>query len=175
MTIHQHLLRKHDHTRSGIRLPIVRGVVFHYPQAQGWRVMDLINYLNDLPVLEPDKYASYNYAIDINGDTYMLIPEEECAWASGPSKDTKPDIEQLLGGKPNWRTISICMMHPKGTDHFTIETLESAQELAADILRRHGADIILRHYDCTGKNCPAWFVSHPSDWREFTEEILIMV
>lgn len=173
--INTNFLPFHDHTRSGIYLPRVRGVVFHYPQAPGWTAEDLRSYFANLPKTEPNKFASYHYIVGLTGDVMQIIPENECAWHAGPSGDTYPEVEDLLGGKPNWRTIGICMCHPRGADQFTEATREVAIELGAMILRQHKADIILRHHDCTGKHCPAWFVNHPGDWDSFENAIRDLV
>ena len=175
MNVQTKLLPMHDHTRSGIHLPAVRGVVFHYPRAPGWSAEQVYSYIENIPRTEPTKMASYHYIVGLVGENLQMIPENECAWASGPSGDTLPDTERLLGGKPNWRTISICMCHPDKSGEYLSATLDSARELAAWILRRHNAKIILRHYDCTGKYCPAWFVDHPDDWEDFQDEIRLMV
>ena len=175
MNVQTKLLPIHDHTRSGTHLPIVRGVVFHWPEAGRWTSEKLYDYIENLPRTEPTRYASYHYIVGLNGEIVQMIPENECAWHAGPSGDTLPDTERLLGGKPNWRTIGICMCHPDKSGEFLSATLDSGRELAAWILRRNKAKIILRHYDCTGKYCPKWFVDNPDDWEDFQEEIRLMV
>ena len=174
MLITQQVLPINKHTRSGISLNGVRGVGLHWPDAPGWTADRLRAYIAGLPKSEPGRFASYQYAVGLEGEIIQMIPETECAWHGGPSDQTKPHIEARLGGKPNWTTIGICMCHPDTSGAFLRATWRSAVELVADIYHRHGitrTDTILRHHDFTGKHCPAWMVDHPADWAEFVHDV----
>jgi N-acetylmuramoyl-L-alanine amidase CwlA len=154
----------------------VRGVVLHWPAAPGWTADRIRDYIASVPRSDPGRYASYHYAVGLEGEIVRMIPESECAWHAGPSKQTDPAIEKRLGGKPNWRTIGICMAHPDQSGAHLQATWRSAVELTADILTRHRVDrydTILRHHDCTGKRCPAWMVDHPADWAEFVHDVRV--
>jgi hypothetical protein len=44
-------------------------------------------------------------------------------------------------------------------------------ELAADLLWRHSAKEIKRHYDVTGKLCPLYYVNNPAEWDKLVADI----
>jgi N-acetylmuramoyl-L-alanine amidase CwlA len=174
LLITDRLLPVNKHTRSQIMISGVRGVVLHWPDAPGWTADDLRDYLADLPRTEPGRYASYHYAVGLEGEIIRMIPESECAWHAGPSDQTEPIIERRLGGKPNWTTIGICMAHPDRSGAHLRATWRSTVMLAADVMVRHGikrTDTIFRHHDCTGKRCPGWMTDHPADWAEFVQDV----
>lgn len=172
MEITKELIDINDHTRPGKKtqpLRHVNGVVIHYVQWPGASAQRVRDYFNDLPKTEPNRFASAHYVVGLRGEVIQMIPEDECAWHAGPSSSTNHKTELSLGGKPNWRTIGIECCHPDASGKLTDETERATIELAADILVRHESMILLRHYDCTGKRCPRWYVDHESEWRRFVE------
>ena len=169
-------LQKNKYTRSGIRLNSLKGLVIHWTNSATdnfsrdfeW----LFQFLNvNRPVNE--KYASYHYAIDQVGTVYELIPPTECAWHGGPSNQTDPDIEKQLGGKPNWNTLGICFLHPTPDGKPTLSSYNALVELCYYLIKEHKipAQNLLRHHDCTGKNCPKYFVENQSEWNSFRRNV----
>ena len=172
MRIREDFLTIRPHTRSGDPLRIITGVVIHWVGTGGHTPEIVKAYFDELPAPgEPGgRNASAHYVVGIDGEIVRLIPENETAWHAGPSADTYPETEELLGGLPNWRTIGIELCHPTATGEFTPATLRAGAELAADILHRNGVTdrrYIIRHYDCTGKDCPRWMIRNPGDWEAF--------
>jgi len=173
MFVREKLISKNAHTRSGQELPSISGVVMHWVQWPMATAGRIVEYFDTLPTTEPGRYASAHYVVGLEGEIIRMIPEAECAWHAGPSSRTRPEIEERLGGKPNWRTIGIEMCHPGKEGALLRLTWVSAVRLAADIMRRHNipATHLIRHYDCTGKDCPLWFVENPADWAEFVHDV----
>ena len=62
-----------------------------------------------------------------------------------------------------------CHRRPDGTWYFDDETVDATVELARDIMGRYGIPVenVVRHYDVTGKNCPAPYVNDPGAWEKF--------
>ena len=171
MKIEQDILPPSKWSRPQIRLERVTGIVIHWVASPGATAKQIRDYFAQVT-----RYASAHYIIDIDGSIIQAIPEEEVAYHAGPSDRTREDTRRSLGGLPNWRTIGIELCHPDWTGEFSWRTVESAISLTADIAHRKGVDVmrnVLRHYDCTGKHCPKWYVEHPDAWRDFREDVSI--
>ena len=75
----------------------------------------------------------------------------------------------------NGNSIGVEICSDKDADglyYFTDETLETAAELIRELMKKHDVPIerVIRHYDVTGKECPAPFVGAGyEDWKEFKE------
>lgn len=173
MNLKEHLLDVHPHTRSKEPLKEVRGVVIHWVQWPGASAQKIRDYFNSLPTTEPSRYASAHYAVGLAGEIIKMIPENECAWHAGPSSKTVASVEEALGGKPNWRTIGIEMCHPGRDGAFLRSTWRSAAMLTATIMRQYDISPgrVYRHFDCTGKECPKWFVDHNEEWTVFLSDV----
>lgn len=171
MRIEKKLLPPSKWARPEIELPTVTGVVIHWVANPGANPKQIRDYFATV-----ERYASAHYVIGINGEILYIVPENEVAYHAGPSDLTKGDVKESLGGLPNWRTIGIELCHPDWTGQFTAKTLEKAVSLTADICYRHSINVmknVLRHYDCTGKHCPKWYVDHPDKWESFKRDVSI--
>lgn len=62
-----------------------------------------------------------------------------------------------------------CHQDGNGRWYFDGETVERTVELVRDIMERHGidGDHVVRHYDVTGKKCPAPYVDDGAAWSCF--------
>lgn len=61
-----------------------------------------------------------------------------------------------------------------GLYYFTQETVDNAVTLVRELMKKYNVppENVIRHYDVTGKICPAPFVGAGYDqWNEFKEEI----
>ena len=102
-------------------------------------------------------YASAHYTVD-QDSVQMCIPENEVAYHVGAYSYTAL-ANRLFSTSPNNHTIGIELCVNAGNDWD--KTCELGIELGADIMIRNNIPIemVLRHYDITGKNCPAPFVN----------------
>lgn len=109
--------------------------------------------------------VSAHYVVD-ERQTLRCIPEEEMAYSVGARFYTSW-ARNHLGDRPNGRVISVEMC-VNSDGRFWLMYSRTAH-LCATILKGRGWEIsqLIRHYDITGKNCPAFFVQ---DWaaRKFT-------
>ena len=100
--------------------------------------------------------ASAHYIVD---DKVIIrcIPEDEMAYHVGAKAYTAWS-KANLGLSPNSKTIGIeiCV----NSDGLFWQTYSNTCRLCADIMKRHGwkIDRLIRHYDVTGKNCPAFLM-----------------
>lgn len=176
MKINKKHLDTSKYSRSKIPLERLTGLVIHFTDSATHTFSRDINWLYDfLNYTRPrsKKYASYHYAIDQDGEAYEFIPPDECAWHAGPTSKTAPEITEMLGGRPNWSTIGISFLHPKPNGKPTEATYESLVNLSAYLIHKHNIPMknIIRHYDCTGKMCPRYYVKNEDEWKKLQEDI----
>lgn len=125
-------------------------------------------------------YGSAHYIVGLDGAIVRCIPESEVAYHVGSSRPDPAsgqiytDWARAHFGEvicnpatigPNACTLGIelCTLDAEG--NFTPATLAAAQELAADVCRRHELDPyddVTTHHAIVGwKDCPRLWVSHP--------------
>lgn len=70
--------------------------------------------------------------------------------------------------------MELCDTKRDGKYGFTEKTLENASELCRLLMKKYNipAENIIRHFDVTGKICPAPFVNDEKAWEEFKERIV---
>jgi N-acetylmuramoyl-L-alanine amidase len=147
------MLLTNKRAAPGVRIT-PKGLVIHWTANEGKGADAAANrqYFN-----RPTTQASAHYIVD---DTQIVrcIPENEMAYHVGARTYT-PKAVAVLGSYPNNATLGIEMC--VNADGDFRKTYRRTVELAADVLKRHGwgVDRLWRHYDITGKNCPAFFVS----------------
>ncbi|WP_309479204.1 N-acetylmuramoyl-L-alanine amidase [Brevibacillus agri] len=138
--------------RPGTRI-VPKGLVIHWTanEKKGADAIANRNYFN-----KPTTEASAHYTVD-DRQIVRCLPENEMGYHVG-AKSYKPEALKQLSSYPNNCTIGIEMC--VNADGSFAKTYQQTVQLAADILRRYGwgVDKLWRHYDITGKNCPAYFV-----------------
>lgn len=154
-----------------------RGVVIHWTANENKGADAIANrgYFN-----KPTTVASAHYIVD-GKQIVRCLPENEMGYHVG-AKSYKPDAIKQLSSYPNDCTIGIEMCVNQDGDFMTM--YQRTIELAADILKRYGwgVDRLWRHFDITGKNCPAYFVSDDvarrltgllasQAWSKFKEDV----
>ncbi|WP_425622476.1 N-acetylmuramoyl-L-alanine amidase [Brevibacillus borstelensis] len=147
------MLLTNKNARPGTKI-IPRGLVIHWTanEGKGANAVANRNYFN-----KPTTEASAHYIVD-DRQIVRCLPENEMGYHVG-AKSYKPDAIKQLSSYPNNCTIGIEMC--VNADGSFAKTYQQTIQLAADILKRYGwgVDRLWRHYDITGKNCPAFFVS----------------
>lgn len=155
------MLLTNKNARPGTRIT-PRGLVIHWTanEGRGANAVANRNYFD-----KPTTEASAHYIVD-DKQIVRCLPELEMGYHVG-AKTYKPDALKRLSSYPNNCTIGIEMC--VNADGNFKAMYQRTVELAADILRRYGWDVdhLWRHYDITGKNCPAYFVTD-SYAREYT-------
>jgi len=174
-------------TRPGRRLAVCKGIIFHYVGKENQKAMSVWKFFeNDCPA---DKhYSSAHYIIDLNGDIYHAVPDNEVAYHCGSDKpDPKSGriytdwarkkygffASDPVSTSPNFCTLGIelCI---DAQGNFTPETLQSAVELAAKLLGENKltVDDIGTHNLVVGwKDCPLPWVKNPALFEDFIDKV----
>jgi len=158
------------------RVSPVRYVVIHYVGALGG-AEDNARYFAGA-----GRGASAHFFVGFAGEVFRSVAEEDSAWHCGGGRQGSSG-GAFFGRCRNDNSIGIELCVRKrdpsslsGEDrdwYFEKATLESAARLTAEMLTRYdiGIDGVIRHYDVTGKICPASFVQDEEQWQAFLEEV----
>ncbi|WJV20675.1 N-acetylmuramoyl-L-alanine amidase [Rossellomorea marisflavi] len=176
-------IKKHDTTRPGIKLLRVQAVVDHWTANFGATAEGHFTYFNStLPdtndrVSEKNKrYASAHIFVDKN-EAIELVPLDEVCFHANDGGTSRLKLSALKAthhsykeGNANLLTIGIEMcVEADGTIH--PDTIKRTA-LVHKYLQSKFPDLkdtknrFVRHYDVTGKNCPAPMVTDKSKYDE---------
>ncbi len=102
-------------------------------------------------------------------EVWASVAETDTAWHCGANRYVHPECR-------NDNAIGVelcCHKDAKGNWYFDAETVDAAVALCRDIIARYGIDRahVLRHYDVTGKVCPAPFVHDGNAWEDFKSRL----
>lgn len=127
---------------------------------------------------EGEKGRSAHYFVGYEGDIWQSVEDENIAWHCGAKHYRHPKCRNA-----NSIGIELCA-RKKDTSHLKAEdkdwyfedaTVEAAVELTRYLMHKYGvpAGNVLRHYDVTGKLCPAPYVHNTTKhtWQEFQKAV----
>ena len=112
--------------------------------------------------------ASAHYFVD-EKDVYQVVREKDASWHCGSNKYKHPDCR-------NNNSIGIEMCCYKNTNG-QIDVSEIVEnrtvELVKELMAKYDIPVenVLRHYDITGKNCPAPHVTNQARWNSFKQKL----
>lgn len=151
------LLPMNEYSRPGTALNEVNGVVVHYTANPGTSAQQNRDYFAGLAESKETK-ASSHFVIGLRGEIVQCIPCDEISYASN---------------NRNSDTISIECCIADDTGKFNGRTYASLVHLVTWLMGRYdlSTEDVIRHYDVTGKNCPKYFVEHPSEWDAFKVDL----
>lgn len=125
--------------------------------------------LNNAKYFENDyRGASAGYFVD-EIDTYRIVKDSDSSWHCGTTGAYKhPECRNT-----NSIGIEMCCFNNNGTLDVSDKVVERTIQLTKELMAKYGisADRVLRHYDVTGKNCPAPFVRDTNRWNDFKAKI----
>lgn len=161
MLIHKERPCHPDNYRKG-RKGAVRYLVVHYVGAKGDAAANAKYYGTTKGI---NASAHYFVGHGPSPEVWASVAEADTAWHVGAKKYRHPDCR-------NDNAIGVelcCHQDAAGVWYFDAETVDVAVALCRDIVARYDIpkDRVLRHYDVTGKTCPAPFVNDPGAWDEF--------
>ena len=142
---------------GGLRQTAVEYLVIHYTAVPGDTAENNGRYF-----AREKTGSSAHYFVDEH-KVVRSVPEEYVAWHCGASRYRHPKCRNQ-----NSIGIEICTKGADGTYWFAPEAVERAKDLTRSLMQKYGIaeDRVLRHYDVTGKLCPAPFVDEAA-WKEF--------
>ena len=157
-----------DNYQPGRTAP-VRYLVLHYVGAQG-SAKNNAKYYSTTPGIQASAHYFVGHAEE-HAAVFASVAEGDTAWHCGRSdgRYRHPDCR-------NANSIGIelcCHQDQKGRWYFDPETVTQAVALTRDLMDRYGIDIhhVLRHYDVTGKCCPAPYVEDAAAWTAFLSRL----
>lgn len=159
--------------RSGQKLKGVKKIIMHWTANAGATADNHKRYFNNLR----GTYASAHIFAD-RTEAIAIIPLDEVTYQANERHCQIPELYATdyrtgYAGNANLLCIGIEMCVEKdGTIHK--ETIERAEAVAEELCEKYHLDPmkdIIRHHDVTGKNCPAPWVAHPSDFKAFKQAV----
>ena len=122
--------------------------------------------------------ARYFAGNRVSASAHYFVDEKEI-WQSVADRDTAFHCGAKRYRHPSCRNgnsigIELCSRKDsRGKFYFKEETVNKALDLTRKLMKQYNVDIncILRHYDVTGKNCPAPFVETNSLWQKFLNSL----
>lgn len=145
----------------------------------------------------PFRFGSAHAFCDMDSVT-LAIPTDEVAWGCG-DKNFHGGYQAVaiaaFSKRQNYQTVSVEICNNdavKNSDEDWDGAVSNAKQWIIDFLKmkevtvdtegslhpqnlrkvpESGKVLILRHYDLTGKNCPARFVKNSDEWESFIRDI----
>ena len=116
-----------------------------------------------------DVNASAHYFVDEDSAT-LSVSESDTAWHCGGGLQGNSGHSFYKKCK-NSNSLGIEMCADKNGSEliFTSKTVANTVELVKSLMKKYNVSVdrVIRHYDVTGKNCPAPFVKHEDSWLRF--------
>ena len=137
----------------------IQFLVIHYTANNGDTVQNNLDYFAGNAV-----GASAHYFVDENGYG-QSVKDADTAWHCGASSYRHEACRNA-----NSIGMELCSSKDsKGNYYFMDQTVYNAAALARQLMQTYGIDRahVLRHYDVTGKRCPAPMVDNPTLWENF--------
>lgn len=122
-------------------------------------------------------YASAHYFADSNSITQSVL-DTRIAYSVGGSK--YPNCNKTGGGKfygkctnANSINIELCDDHRDGKIYPSQATIDNAIELTKKLMKKYNipAKNVIRHFDVTGKSCPAFWTDDEKWEKEFHSKL----
>lgn len=156
-TVKQSLLTVSDYSRPGIKLEEVTNIVIHYTGIPNMTAAEKRAYYESLKD-KKETTESMHFIVDLDGTIYQLIPTTEVACASM---------------RYNEYGISIEYCHTGADGSMTADTYQALVSLVATLCKQYDLKpkSVIRHYDITSLNCPAFFVQDEANWKQFQEDV----
>jgi len=169
------LIVKNQYSRPGMKLIGVKGLVIHWTATPGASDENEVKFFDGADG-GGGRYASAHLFVD-RDSARLDIPLDEVAYHANDHACRIPKLAATASyyknGGANLTAIGIEMCVEKdGTIH--AETITRTVQVAAALCKQFGlnpvADIY-RHYDITGKNCPAPWVAKPAEFTTFKNRV----
>lgn len=153
---------------SGRSLDSIKYIVIHYTANNGDTARGNAKYFARESV-----GASANYFVDPN-EVICSVKDEYAAWHCGGSLESSHHPLRGICTNKNSIGVELCSIIQNGKYEFKPETVKLAAKLVKELMAKYNIDIdhVVRHYDVTGKNCPAPFVYSEDQWKQFKQMLI---
>ena len=120
--------------------------------AQFWKNVAAGKFLD-----KPNSWTSAQYIVGLDGEVIRCVPDGEIAYAAA---------------NQNAYTIHIEVCYKQKSGRFEEKSVEALGELVRSLMAKYkiAAGKVVRHYDLTGKYCPAYYVDE-NRWAALHERI----
>ncbi len=142
----------------------VKYIVVHYVGALGDAKANANYYASN------ELSASAHYFVGHKGDIWKSVNDNDIAWHCGTTGSYKHKDcrnSNSIGIEMCVKKKSTKTMGSEDKDwYFADDTVNMTAELVKKLMKKHGVPKknVIRHYDVTGKTCPAPFVHNNTDW-----------
>jgi N-acetylmuramoyl-L-alanine amidase CwlA len=160
MTITDKLIKVNEYNRPGTAQTPAK-ICVHYTGDPGATAAQLAAFYGNVAAGvfkdKPNSWTSAQYVIGMQGEILRIIPDDEIAYAAS--------------GKNNG-VIHIEVCHADSTGNFSEESIVALEELVRSLMSKYNisTENVVRHYDLTGKRCPAYYVDS-TRWAALHERI----
>ena len=147
--------------KSG-RIGTIEFIVIHYTGNNGDSAKNNADYFARSKNLS----ASAHYFVDEN-EVWQSVKDTDTAWHCGAKtyKHNKCRNSNSIG-------VELCSCKDNnGKYYFKDNTITNAANLVKELMKKYNVPIenVIRHYDVTGKQCPAPMVDDAALWNRFKE------
>ena len=124
-----------------------------------------------------NRKASAHYFVDDDSVT-ISVPDTYVAWSVGGSrysnyKKTGGAKYYKIATNINTLNIEMCDTIKNGKYDVSEKTLSNTVELVKTLMKKYNIPLnnIIRHFDVTGKACPAYYVNE-NEWKKFKDRLV---
>ena len=147
---------------------VIKYLVYHYTANDGDTDENNAKYFHNNVVK-----ASAHRFVDDDSVT-ISVPDDYVAWHCGGGLQGDKG-HKYFGKCTNTNSIGIemCDTIKNGKHDLSDKTKKNAVELGKQLIKQYSIkkENVIRHYDVTGKICPAYFVKDEKAWEKFKDEL----
>lgn len=142
----------------------IKYIVIHYTGNNGDTDEGNANYFHNNDTGD----TSAHYFVDEDSIT-QSVPDLSIAWHCGAKTYVHPTCRNA-----NSIGVEMCSDIVKGKYTITYATAVNAVTLVKNLMKKYNIPIenVIRHYDVTGKKCPAPWVDEPIYWQTFKKNLV---
>lgn len=147
---------------------VIKYLVYHYTANDGDTDEANAKYFHNNVVK-----ASAHRFVDDDSVT-ISVPDNYVAWhCGGGLQGSKGHTYYKKCTNTNSIGIEMCDTIRNGKHEVSSKTRANAIALGKELVKKYGIkkENVIRHFDVTGKNCPAYFVKDEEAWKKFRDEI----
>ena len=161
-------LAKRSNYGSKRNTKVIKFLVYHYTANDGDTDEANATYFHNNIVK-----ASAHRFVDDDSVT-ISVPDNYVAWSVGGGLQGNNGHKYYkICTNTNSISIEMCDTIKNGKYEVSAKTRANAIALGKELIKKYGIkkEYVIRHYDVTGKNCPAYFVKDEKAWEDFKNEL----